>query len=86
MWVAAIGEAAEKQVDYVGDLALLFGRAARALVLSPLKRKRMFDRSIHQAMAAGVGAIPILSLITFFVGVIIAMQGAYELEHLGRCS
>jgi phospholipid/cholesterol/gamma-HCH transport system permease protein len=43
----------------------------------------MFDRAIHQAMAAGVGALPIMSLITFFVGVIIALQGAYELQRLG---
>src|SRR5580658_187651 len=43
----------------------------------------MFDRAIHQAMAAGVGAIPIMSVITFFVGVIIALQGAYELQRLG---
>ena len=83
MWLAAVGEAAERQVDYVGSLAVLFGRSARALVLSPLKRRRMFDRTIHQAMASGVGAIPIMSLITFFVGVIIALQGAYELQHLG---
>jgi phospholipid/cholesterol/gamma-HCH transport system permease protein len=83
MWVAAVGEAAERPVGYLGDLAVLFGRSTRALVLSPLKRRRMFDRAIHQAMAAGVGAIPIMSLITFFVGVIIALQGAYELQRLG---
>jgi phospholipid/cholesterol/gamma-HCH transport system permease protein len=53
------------------------------MILSPLKRKRMLDRAIHQAMAAGVGAIPIISLITFFIGVIIALQGAYELQRLG---
>jgi phospholipid/cholesterol/gamma-HCH transport system permease protein len=34
-------------------------------------------------MVAGVGALPIISLITFFVGVIIALQGAYELQRLG---
>jgi len=83
MWVAAIGEAAERPVGYLGGLAVLFGRSTRALVLSPLKRRRMFDRAVHQAMAAGVGAIPIMSLITFFVGVIIALQGAYELQRLG---
>src|SRR5580704_16072712 len=83
MWVGAIGEAAERPIDYLGGLAALFGRSTRALFLSPLKRRRMFDRAIHQAMAAGVGAIPIMSLITFFVGVIIALQGAYELQRLG---
>lgn len=83
MWVAAIGGGVERQVDYLGGLALLLGRSTRAMVLSPLKRRRMLDRAIHQAMAAGVGAIPIISLITFFVGVIIALQGAYELQRLG---
>jgi phospholipid/cholesterol/gamma-HCH transport system permease protein len=83
MWIAAIGEVAERQVGYLGGLTQIVSRSARALVLSPLKRKRVIDRAIHQAMAVGVGAIPIMSLITFFVGVIIALQGAYELQRLG---
>jgi phospholipid/cholesterol/gamma-HCH transport system permease protein len=43
----------------------------------------MLQRAVHEAMAVGVGAIPIISLISFFVGVIIALQGAYELQRLG---
>ena len=39
---------------------------------------------MHQAMAVGVEAIPIVSLISFFVGVILALQGAYELRKLRR--
>jgi phospholipid/cholesterol/gamma-HCH transport system permease protein len=34
-------------------------------------------------MAVGVHAVPIITLITFFVGVIIALQGAYGLQRLG---
>jgi len=34
-------------------------------------------------MAIGVEAIPIVSLISFFVGMILALQGAYELRTLG---
>ena len=34
-------------------------------------------------MAVGVEALPIISLITFFVGVILALQGAYELRRFG---
>jgi ABC-type transporter Mla maintaining outer membrane lipid asymmetry permease subunit MlaE len=37
-------------------------------------------------MAAGVDAIPILSFITFLVGIIIALQGAYELQRIGAIS
>ena len=82
-WVAEVGSATERTVAYVGGLAELFGKSLRLLFLSPLKRDRMLQRAIHQAMAAGVGAIPIITLITFFVGVIIALQGAYELQRLG---
>ena len=32
----------------------------------------------------GVSAIPIITLITFFVGVLIALQGAYGLPPFGR--
>src|SRR6202030_1159179 len=82
-WVAGVGAASERSVAYVGGLAEIFGKSLRLLLLSPLKRDRMLQRAIHEAMAVGVGAIPILSLITFFIGVIIALQGAYELQRLG---
>jgi len=82
-WVAEVGAASERSVAYVGGLAEIFGKSLRLLFLSPLKRGRMLQRAIHEAMAAGVGAVPIVSLITFFVGVIIALQGAYELQRLG---
>jgi phospholipid/cholesterol/gamma-HCH transport system permease protein len=83
LFVAEVGAATGRSVAYVGALAQLLGRSLRLLFLSPLKRRRGLDRAVHQAMEAGVGALPILSLITFFVGVIIAVQGAYQLQHLG---
>src|SRR5438132_9570112 len=52
-------------------------------VVSPLKRSLSFQRAIHQAMAVGVSAIPVISFITFFIGVIMALQGAYELRRFG---
>jgi phospholipid/cholesterol/gamma-HCH transport system permease protein len=83
MWVADVGAATGRTVAYVGDLAEICAKSFRLLFLSPLKRSRMLQRAIHEAMAAGVGAVPIVSLISFFVGVIIALQGAYELQRLG---
>ena len=66
-----------------GRLAEISAKSLRLLFVSPLKRSRMLQRALHEAMSAGVGAIPIISLITLFVGVIIALQGAYELQRLG---
>ncbi len=42
-----------------------------------------FSKAIEQAMEAGIRALPILSLITFFIGLILALQSAYELVRFG---
>jgi phospholipid/cholesterol/gamma-HCH transport system permease protein len=78
-----VGGATEGVLAYLGGLAQLTGRALSLLVVSPLKRGRSVERAIHQAMASGVTAIPIVSLIAFFIGLIMALQGAYELKKLG---
>ena len=81
--LGGLGAGAERILAYVGGLAALVGRAVAAPFVSSLKRGRSLERAVHQAMGVGVRAVPIISLITFFVGVIIALQGAYGLRRLG---
>lgn len=78
-----IGAATEKGLAYVGGLTQLLGRALVHAIASPLKRSQSFQRANHQAMAVGVSAVPVISFITFFIGVIMALQGAYELRRFG---
>ena len=79
-----IGAATISGLAYVGNLARLAGGAARSVFVAPFQgRKFSLGRAVHQAMAVGVEAIPIVSLISFFVGTILALQGAYELRRLG---
>ncbi|MGH9685898.1 MAG: MlaE family ABC transporter permease [Candidatus Acidiferrales bacterium] len=78
------GQATIDGVAYVGDLVILIGRSLRAIFVMPFQGERLrVQRAIHQAMAVGVGAVPILSLISFFIGTIMALQSAYELRRLG---
>jgi phospholipid/cholesterol/gamma-HCH transport system permease protein len=78
------GEAVLDSLSYLGALAELGGRAARATFVGPFIGKPVrFSRSMAQAMEVGVRALPILSLITFFIGLILALQGAYELKRFG---
>lgn len=79
----ALGERVKRMLAYVGGLAELVAGALMALFFSPLKHSRTVHRAVHQSVIVGVLAVPIITLITFFVGVIIALQGAYGLEHLG---
>lgn len=79
-----IGEATITGLAYVGNLARLTGGAARAVFVDPFRGQKIrWSRSVHQAMSVGVRALPVVSLISFFVGTILALQGAYELRRLG---
>jgi len=81
---AAIGDATINSLAYLGSLARLTGGAARAVFIAPFQgRKLRLSRAVHQAMSVGVEAVPIVSLISFFMGTILALQGAYQLRKLG---
>jgi phospholipid/cholesterol/gamma-HCH transport system permease protein len=79
-----IGAATIDGLAYVGGLARLTGGAAKAVFISPFQGKRFhISRAVHQAMAVGVEALPITSLISFFIGAILAVNAAYELRKFG---
>src|SRR5438067_11718333 len=82
--VSQIGGSVTNGLAYVGSLASLGGRAAYYTVVAPLRGKPLrLQRAVSQAMDVGVRALPILSLITFFIGLILALHGAYELRRFG---
>ena len=79
-----IGAATIEGLAYVGGLARLTGGAARAVFIAPFQGKKFhIGRAVHQAMSVGVEALPITSLISFFVGTILALNAAYELRKFG---
>jgi phospholipid/cholesterol/gamma-HCH transport system permease protein len=80
----AAGQWTLNGLSYVGGLAALAGQSAYFVFIAPFRGRKLHpERAIHQGMAVGVEAIPIVSLITFFVGLIMALQSAYELRQLG---
>lgn len=79
-----VGRSTINALAYIGGLARLGGRAAHFTFVGPFQGKPLrLGRAIHQAIMVGVTALPVLSLITFFVGLILALQGAYELRKFG---
>ena len=86
-FVAQIGETVTDCLAYIGALASLAGRAAYCAFVGPFQGKPLrWREAISQATEVGVRALPILSLITFFIGLILALQSAYELRKLGALS
>jgi len=79
-----IGQSVLNALAYLGALATLSTRAAYYTVVAPFQGKPLrVQRTITQAMQVGVRCLPILSLITFFIGLILALQSAYELKKFG---
>ena len=86
-FLAQIGETVTDCLAYLGALAFLTCRAAYFAFVGPFKGKHSrLQAAISQATEEGVRALPILSLITFFIGLILALQSAYELRKLGALS
>ncbi len=82
-----IGDSTLNGLSYLGSLASLGASAAYYTFVAPFRGKPLrLQRAISQAMDVGVRALPILSLITFFIGLILALQAAYELRRLGAMS
>src|SRR5450755_620287 len=85
--VSQIGGGVTNGLAYIGSLASLAGRAAYYTFVAPFRGKPLrLQRAVSQAMDVGVRALPILSLITFFIGLILALQSAYELRKFGAIS
>ncbi len=79
-----LGGSVTNGLSYIGALASLGGQAAYSTFVGPLRGKPLrIHRAVSQAMDVGVRALPILSLITFFIGLILALQSAYELRKFG---
>ncbi len=82
--VSEIGAGVTDSLSYLGALAMLGSRAAYYSFIAPFKGKPLrLQNAASQAMEVGVRALPILTLIAFFIGLILALQSAYELNKLG---
>ena len=85
--LSQVGGGTLNGLSYVGSLATLGARAAYYTLVAPFKGKPLrLERAVSQAMDVGVRCLPILSLITFFIGLILALQAAYELRQFGAMS
>src|SRR5260370_1036819 len=86
-FVSQLGGSTLDGLSYLGSLASLGARAAYYTLVAPFHGKPLrLQRAVSQAMDTRVRALPILSLITFFIGLILALQAAYELRRFGAIS
>lgn len=69
---------------YVSGLYDLSAKAAYWTFVAPFKGRQVkWGNTIHQMVLAGIDSIPIVGLISLFIGMVIALQGAYQLAKFG---
>jgi phospholipid/cholesterol/gamma-HCH transport system permease protein len=82
--LAFIGRSTLALLRYSSGLYDLTRQAAYWTFVAPFKGRPLKWRSaLHQMVLAGVDSVPIVSLISFFLGLVLALQGAYQLQKFG---
>jgi len=79
-----IGRSTFAAYRYFSGLYEMTAKAVYWTFVAPFKgRKPKWGYALHQMVLVGYNALPIVFLISFFVGLILALQGAHELVRLG---
>jgi len=82
MPILSLNDIAKDKIESVQDYSLLAGRSLSNLFSKP----RYFADTLLQADSIGVGSLPIVVLIGFFTGAVLALQTATTLEKFGSLS
>jgi phospholipid/cholesterol/gamma-HCH transport system permease protein len=79
-----IGRKAMPCREDINDISKLINDSFYWTFISPLKGKPIrFRASISEMVKAGYNAVPIVAVISLFVGIILALQAAYQLRRFG---
>lgn len=76
--ITTLGERAIAFISYVGALTLFIGEILFWLVHPPFR----FKQVIRQAEKIGASSLPIVTLISFFTGMVLALQSAYQMQKI----
>jgi phospholipid/cholesterol/gamma-HCH transport system permease protein len=74
---AAVAEEGLALLSFVGETALTFGRG----ILHPSRLR--WRPVLHNVRSAGLDALPIVGLLSFLLGIVVAYQGAEQLRRYG---
>ncbi|OIO38480.1 MAG: hypothetical protein AUJ72_02525 [Candidatus Omnitrophica bacterium CG1_02_46_14] len=66
-------------IEYLGGVFMLFTQTLFWIAVPPFKSRQIFD----QMSKIGVNSLPIATLTSFFIGVVLAFQSAYQMKKVG---
>ena len=75
-FVVMLGHRFMDFIRYTGGLSVLMGQTLFWVPMPPLRRRQLFE----QMSRIGVDSLPIVSLISMFTGMVLALQSAYQMQ------
>ncbi|MCM8760701.1 MAG: ABC transporter permease [Candidatus Omnitrophica bacterium] len=71
-----VGHRAMEIVRYSGGLSILMGQTLFWIPIPPMRRRQIFE----QMSKIGVDSLPIVTMISMFTGMVLALQSAYQMQ------
>ncbi len=79
-----VGNNTLRFLEYVGGVSRQAREGLYWTFVAPFRGGRLrWGSAVHQMVLVGVNALPVVCLIAFFIGAIMALQGAYEMRKFG---
>jgi phospholipid/cholesterol/gamma-HCH transport system permease protein len=78
-----VGNATLGVLSDTGELWSLAVSTGRRLVAGPWRSRARTQATLEQSIRAGIGSLPLVGLLVALIGMIMALQGAYQLDQLG---
>lgn len=83
-FLGLIGRKSMAVAKNIHDASKLINKTVYWTFLSPLKGKKIrLNATISEMVKAGYNSVPIVAVISFFVGIILALQSAIQLKRFG---
>ncbi len=84
MILESVGRATHAVLRQSRDMALLLAQTLYWVFVGPFRRKPVSSKNFFvQTVFAGFDSLLIVFFVDFFIGMVLAMQSAYQLEQLG---
>lgn len=78
-WLIKVGRNISGVMIYIGSISILFCQTVKLIFAPPaLKRRHVYS----QMSKIGVDSLPIVFLTALFTGIVLALQGAYQMQKI----
>ena len=83
-FIDSVGSVTLSFVRQAREISVLFGQTVYWVIVGPFRKKPVSSKNFFaQTIFAGLDSVPIVFFVDFFIGMVLAMQSAYQLQQMG---